>query len=150
LVPHSLTLAVPLCAPCSQSSEFLSEGGGGGGGKAAAGAGSGDTGGEAVASDLPRVPPALATPGADPKPFQCPSCGEYYDCGKRQPRIVPCCKRVMCRKCTGVLESLPGPSTCALCGAREVGPFDLGACPVDRGLLLVLAGNVPPEEPYVC
>ena len=94
------------------------------------------------------LPPALAT-DSDPKPFQCPSCGEYYDCGKRQPRIVPCCKRVMCRKCTGVLESMPGPSTCALCGARDVGPFDLGACPVDRGLLLVLAGNVPPEEPYV-
>ncbi len=93
------------------------------------------------------LPPALTT---DPKPFQCPSCGEYYDCGKRQPRIVPCCKRVMCRKCTGVLESLPGPSTCALCGARGVGPFDLGACPVDRGLLLVLAGNVPPEEPEPC
>ena len=99
-----------------------------------------------MASDQP---PALAT-DSDPKPFQCPSCGEYYDCGKRQPRIVPCCKRVMCRKCTGVLESLPGPSTCALCGARDVGPFDLGACPVDRGLLLVLADNVPPEEPYVC
>ena len=97
-------------------------------------------------SDLPG-PPALAT---DPKPFQCPSCGEYYDCGKRQPRIVPCCKRVMCRKCTGVLESLPGPSTCALCGARGVGPFDHGACPVDRGLLLVLADNVPPEEPEPC
>ena len=97
-----------------------------------------------MTSDLP---PALAT---DPKPFQCPSCGEYYDCGKRQPRIVPCCKRVMCRKCTGVLESLPGPSTCALCGARGVGPYDHGACPVDRGLLLVLADNVPPEEPYVC
>ena len=94
------------------------------------------------------LPPALAT-DSDPKPFQCPSCGEYYDCGKRQPCIVPCCKRVMCRKCTGVLESMPGPSTCALCGARGVGPYDHGACPADRGLLLVLAGNVPPEEPYV-
>ncbi len=31
-----------------------------------------------------------------------------------------------------------------------VGPYDHGACPVDRGLLLVLADNVPPEEPYVC
>ena len=97
----------------------------------------------ALGSDFSQPPPqppqaACHDPGAmvegdagpsllDPGAFECP-CGPCeYDCQKRAPVRSACaCKRLLCRKCTGVAASLPGPAPCGLCGAEAVGPFEAG------------------------
>ncbi len=104
------------------------------------------TNGEAWAD---AAPPSLLDPGA----FECP-CGPCeYDCQKRVPVRSACaCKRLLCRKCAGVVASLPGPAPCGLCGAEAVGPFeagDSGEFVLDAGVLLALMGRLEAREPYV-
>jgi hypothetical protein len=53
-------------------------------------------------------------------------------------RSACACKRLMCRKCAGVAASLPGPSTCDLCGAADVGPFEPADFVRDVGVLATL------------
>ena len=65
-------------------------------------------------------------------------------------RSACACKRLMCRKCAGVVASLPGPAPCSLCGAESVGPFEVGQFAVDAGALLALMGRLEKREPYVC
>ena len=90
--------------------------------------------------------PSLLDPGA----FECP-CGPCeYDCQKRAPVRSACaCKRLLCRKCAGVVASLPGPAPCGLCGAEAVGPFEAGDFVMDAGVLLALMGRLEAQEPYV-
>ena len=86
----------------------------------------------------------------DPVPFECPCGSCEYDCQKRAPVRASCnCKRLLCRKCVGVIASLPNAGPCGLCGAASVGPFEEEAFAVDRGVLLALAGRLAPRQPYV-
>ncbi len=74
-----------------------------------------------------------------PLAMECPCDGFEYDCGKRAPMRSPCaCRRLMCRKCAGVVASLPGPAPCGLCGADAVGPFDMTDFVRDTGTMAAL------------
>ena len=96
------------------------------------------------------APSGLLDGNLDPGAFECP-CGPCeYDCQRRAPVRAACpCKRLLCRKCAGVVASLPGPAPCGLCGAESVGPFEAADFGVDAGVLLALAGQREATEPYV-
>ena len=78
-------------------------------------------------------------PAHDPAPFECPCDAAEYDCQKRAPVRSACaCKRLLCRKCAGVVASLPHAATCDLCGAPDQGPFEVADFPRDVGVLATL------------
>ena len=113
----------------------------GGGGSGAGGSGGScsavDGGGEAVLPHHKRRAPD--GPSHDPVPFECPCDAAEYNCQKRAPVRSACaCKRLLCRKCAGVVASLPHAATCDLCGAPDQGPFELGDFPRDVGVLATL------------
>jgi hypothetical protein len=96
-----------------------------------------------------------ASPGSsltqDPSvAFACPCCACEYDCQKRAPVRSACaCKHLLCRKCAGVVSSLPNPAPCGLCGTGAVGPFEATDFQKDPGVLLALMGRLQQQEPYV-
>lgn len=134
---------------------------GDGGSGACAGAGSGvgaaaEQQGEHEAP--PEAPPAhkraRATVGGlvyDPVAFECPIGGCEYDCLHRVPVRSACdCKRLLCCKCAAVATSIPTPTSCDLCGASGVGPFEAQSYLRDVGVLLSLMARLPPSEPQLC
>lgn len=54
-------------------------------------------------------------------------------------RSACACKRLLCRKCAGVVASMPDPSACDLCGAADVGPFESADFVRDAGIMATLA-----------
>lgn len=87
--------------------------------------------------------------GAFPEALECPCDGGKYDCGKRTPMRTACkCKRLLCRKCAGVLASLPDPAPCGLCGEKAVGPHDMSAFDRDTGVVAALLSTAI-SAPYV-
>jgi hypothetical protein len=88
---------------------------------------------------IKRHAPDDGGPFHDPVPFECPCDAAEYNCQKRAPVRSACaCKRLLCRKCAGVVASLPHAATCDLCGAPDQGPFELGDFPRDVGVLATL------------
>jgi hypothetical protein len=78
-------------------------------------------------------------PSHDPVPFECPCDAAVYNCQKRAPVRSACaCKRLLCRKCAGVVASLPHAATCDLCGAPDQGPFEAAEFARDVGVLATL------------
>jgi hypothetical protein len=112
-----------------------SSGGGGGG------SGAGMANGPATDSTGPQKRQA---PAHDPAPFECPCDAAEYDCQKRAPARSACaCKRLLCRKCAGVVASLPHAAACDLCGALDQGPFEVADFPRDVGVLATLMAKLP-------
>jgi hypothetical protein len=111
----------------------------------------GSSGGGGGGSGAGVAPPTDSTgpqkrhaPAHDPAPFECPCDAAEYDCQKRAPVRSACaCKRLLCRKCAGVVASLPHAATCDLCGAPDQGPFEPGDFPRDVGVLATLMAKLP-------
>jgi hypothetical protein len=107
-------------------------------------------------SELP-CPPSEPFPDAvparlarDPEALECPYEACTYDCQRHHPVRSPCCNRLMCFKCAGVLATLPNATPCTLCGKAASGPFEASQFQRDVGLLLALATTVPPPDRCVC
>jgi hypothetical protein len=110
-----------------------------GSGGSGAGDGNGGAGARGEAAPPHHKRRAPDGPFHDPTPFVCPCDAAEYNCQKRAPVRSACvCKRLLCRKCAGVVASLPHAATCDLCGAPDQGPFELGDFPRDVGVLATL------------
>ena len=113
--------------------------------------GSSGGGGGGSGAGVANAPPTDSTgpqkrhaPAHDPAPFECPCDAAEYDCQKRAPVRSACaCKRLLCRKCAGVVASLPHAATCDLCGAPDQGPFEVADFPRDVGVLATLMAKLP-------
>jgi hypothetical protein len=130
-----------------------SEGGGSGGGGSGGGGGGSGNGAASAAAAKAGEPPIAHSHAHDPVAFECPCDAAEYDCGKRMAVRSACaCNRLLCRKCAGVVTSLPAPAPCGLCGAAAApgrGPKD-SAFKRDLGVLAVLLDDISaPVEGYV-
>jgi hypothetical protein len=78
-----------------------------------------------------------------PCSFSCPCDSADYDCGKRTAVRTPCvCGRLMCRKCAGVVSSMPEAGPCGLCGRESVGPFEARDFRRDLGVAAALLAKM--------
>ncbi len=96
-------------------------------------------------SDRATIPATRAD--YDPVAWECPCGGCEYDCQKRAPVRAACtCKRLLCRKCAGVVASLPDAAPCDLCGAAAVGPFEASDFQRDVGVVQALLSRLQQAE----
>jgi hypothetical protein len=98
---------------------------------------------------VPEIRLDFHPPQGDLMPFECPGCGNRYDCQQRAPVSAACpCRRTVCRKCAGVAASHPNPSPCFVCGRHGAMDFSIADCCTDVGLLWVLASGMAATNTY--